>query len=78
MEFDVLIVVVGPACLAAAFRLKQLAAQRDREIGVCVIEKGRRSAPIFCPGRSWTHGRCAPGHQRRLCFARLAARQHHS
>jgi electron-transferring-flavoprotein dehydrogenase len=34
MEFDVLIVGGGPACIAAAIRLKQLAAQHDHEIGV--------------------------------------------
>ncbi|HEX6142651.1 MAG TPA: electron transfer flavoprotein-ubiquinone oxidoreductase [Geminicoccaceae bacterium] len=39
MQFDVVIVGAGPAGLAAAIRLRQLAGEAGRELAVCVIEK---------------------------------------
>lgn len=40
MEFDVVIVGAGPSGLAAAIRIKQLAAEAERDISVVVLEKG--------------------------------------
>ncbi len=40
MDLDVVIVGAGPAGLAAAIRLRQLAAERGQEVSVCVLEKG--------------------------------------
>ena len=40
MDFDVVVVGAGPAGLATAIRLKQLAAGNGEEVSVVVVEKG--------------------------------------
>ncbi len=40
MEYDVVVVGAGPAGLACAIHVKQLAAGRGKDVSVCVLEKG--------------------------------------
>ena len=53
MAYDVVIVGAGPAGLAAAIRLKQLANDSGKEISVIVLEKAQNLERTYCLARSW-------------------------
>ena len=40
MNFDVVIVGAGPSGLSMAIRLAQLAQEKERELTICILEKG--------------------------------------
>ena len=40
MNFDVVIVGAGPSGLTMGIRLAQLAQQQERELTICILEKG--------------------------------------
>ena len=58
MAYDVVIVGAGPSGLAAAIRLKQLAAEQERgSFGLRAGEGLGGRARIFSPARAWSRGR---------------------
>ena len=40
MNFDVLIIGAGPSGLSASIKLAQLAKKNNKELNICIVEKG--------------------------------------
>lgn len=66
LAYDVAIVGAGPAGLAAAIRLKQLCSTAEKELSVCVLEKGAQVGECgWLCSVCQEHARCSCPHQ--LC-----------
>lgn len=55
LQYDVCVVGAGASGLAAAIRLKQSCLASERDISVCVVEKGKRVGAVFQPKFDCSH-----------------------